>query len=84
MGNMLGFAHLIEDESWSSGEPVHFVIMDPPDGTSIGFEFWGEAEAGNMAFSEIYWAISSMNVTAYGDNLSFRQSTWGSIKYFYY
>lgn len=80
MGILHGFAHLVDDASWTSSDPIHCVITDPPDGTIVGFEFWGEVEAGSYTMSNLYWALYDMTVTAYGVNLSFRESTWGRIK----
>ncbi len=76
----------IYDESvyWYSSitdyEPIVYSIIDPPNGTYLGFRFHAEADAGQNEYTSINWEIYSIVVTAYGSSMELQSGTWANIK----
>jgi len=67
--------------SFSDDDPITYTIIDPPDGTYLGFSFHAEAGADQSTGSaSIDWEIYSMEVTAYGSSMSMEVNTWAGIK----
>ncbi len=66
--------------SITDSEPIIHSIIDPPDGTYLGFHFHAVADAASYEYASINWKIFSMVVTAYGSAMELQSGTWAGIK----
>ena len=67
-------------DTFTDTQPIVYSIVDPPDGTYLGFHFHAEAGADVPNYATINWIIFHMDVTVYGSSLGLQFDTWGSIK----
>lgn len=74
------FCESFYNDGYFSTDPIHYVIVDPPPDTWIGFRLHGYVSAGYPEYSTIDWCIFSMTATAHGEALTLEMSTWASIK----
>lgn len=63
-----------------STEPIHHVVVGPPEGVWIGFVLYAYNTIYYATMGHIYWYVTSLNATAYGNSLNLEPSTWASIK----
>lgn len=68
------------NDSYYSSDPIHYVIVDPPPDTWIGFRFHGYISATFPSGSSINWWVYNLTATAHGDELALEPGTWASIK----
>ncbi len=66
--------------SITDSNPIVYSIIDPPDGTYLGFYFHAYAGAASYEYASINWKILSMVVTAYGSSMELQSGTWATIK----
>jgi len=68
-------------DTFSDDESIVCTIVDPPNGTYLGFHFHAEAGADPSTGSgSIDWELYHMEVTAYGSSMSMELNTWAGIK----
>ncbi|MEA3265655.1 MAG: hypothetical protein U9P42_01750 [Candidatus Fermentibacteria bacterium] len=68
-------------QSFSDDDPIVYTIVDPPNGTYLGFHFHAEAAAdASIGSGSIDWELYHMEVTAYGSSMSMEVNTWAGIK----
>ena len=80
MGSFSIFQVNVSQEGYSSCEPVHYVVLNPPQGTYIGFRFLADVEACYPESGTINWHITSLSAVAYGEGMAMNPVTWGSVK----
>jgi len=66
--------------SITDSDPIVYSIIDPPDGTYIGFYFYAYASAASYEWASVNWKIHSIVVTAYGSAMELQSGTWAGIK----
>ncbi|MCD6588337.1 MAG: hypothetical protein J7K88_07285 [Candidatus Fermentibacteraceae bacterium] len=67
--------------TFTDDDPIVYTIVDPPNGTYLGFHFHAEAGADpSVGYGTINWELYHMEVTAYGSSMSMEVNTWAGIK----